>query len=384
MAISDPAGILRLRAAGHQAELRRVEAVLASVAEPGPAGLDSPVRDRFARLFAAARDDLGKAVNEGPVTPDRWQSLDKARKTVELLGREVLAYVECQLLAEKKLDSGASAAAARLIASLTNRTGIDRPALLGIGDAECIDHTASIVHFRPLGTTAWQLPVIAHELGHHVAARLEDRQVAGVRPVQTWLARESQDESMDTSMDFQQAGAWLHELFADVFATYALGTAFPLSVMAVRVEYDRTGETSKSHPSWSRRVATMIATLESMSHLDVGQPTADTYRENSGWLAERWAGLTGGPPGQEYRVEARAAEMVGLLAKHALPRLRYDVTGPVTRLREELDIPDVPPPPGATPAHVLNAAWAWRLGHPDADDTTVSTRALARCAQAAL
>ena len=76
--------------------------------------------------------------------------------------------------------------------------------------------------------------------------------------------------------------------------------------------------------------------------------------------------------------------MVGLLAEHALPRLRYDVTGPVDRLREELDEPDLPPPPGATPAHVLNAAWMWRLRHPEADGTTVSIRALARCAEAAL
>ena len=40
--------------------------------------------------------------------------------------------------------------------------------------------------------------------------------------------------------------------------------------------------------------------------------------------------------------------------------------------------------PGATPAHVLNAAWNWRLRYPEADGAAVSTRALTRCAQAAL
>jgi hypothetical protein len=74
--------------------------------------------------------------------------------------------------------------------------------------------------------------------------------------------------------------------------------------------------------------------------------------------------------------------MVRLLAEHAQPRLRYDVTWPVARLQEELDAPGPPPPPVATPAHVLNAAWAWRVEHPEADDTRVSTRALALCALA--
>ena len=404
MAAWDPADILRLRAAGYRAELRRIEAVLTSVTAAGGAEPDSPVRDRFAQLFTAAGDELADATREGPVTPDRWRKLAGARKAVEALDREVLAYVAGRLLAERELDGGATAAAARLIASLTSRTGIDRPALLGIGDAECIDHLASIVRFRPLGTTVWQLPVIAHELGHHVAARLEEATVPGVRPVQSWLARQSQDESMATGTPFQQAGAWLHELFADAFATYALGAAYPLSVMAMRVEYDRVAEESSTHPPWSRRVATMTATLEAMSRLDIGQTAADTYHENSRWLASRWAALTGGQPGTERPATDKvndkaqdkvndkaqdtandnAAGMVGLLAKHALPRLRYDVTGPVDRLREELDTPGMPPPPEATPAHVLNAAWAWRLGHPDADDTAVSARALDRCAQAAL
>ena len=41
--------------------------------------------------------------------------------------------------------------------------------------------------------------------------------------------------------------------------------------------------------------------------------------------------------------------MVELLAKHALPRLRYDVTGPVDQLLEELDTPDVSADTGRNP-----------------------------------
>ena len=384
MTVFEPMGIIRLRAAGYRAELGRVEAVLAQVTEGGPAGLDSPARDRFARLFGTARAGLDSAIREGPVTADRWRQLDEARRTVELVGREALAYVECQLLVERGLDGSASAAAARLIASLTGRTGIDRPALLGVGDAECIDHLASVVRFRPLGTTVWLLAVIAHEFGHHAAARLEDARLAAVRPAQAWLARAAQGEPPEPGMEFQQAHAWLHELFADVFATYALGTAYPLSVLAARVQFDRVDAESPTHPPWTLRVATMIAALDSMADLDVGQAAADTYRESSRWLAERWAGLASARPDSDCRTRASAAGMVRLLAEHALPRLRYDVTGPVERLREELDAPDLPPPPGATPAHVLNAAWNWRLRYPEADGAAVSTRALTRCAQAAL
>jgi hypothetical protein len=382
--ISAPTGILQQRAAGHRAELRRIEQVLRSVTAIGGGAVDSPVQDRFTRLFDAAGEQLDKAALPETASAENWERLGQARETVEQLSREVLAYVGCQLLAEKELDGGATAAAERLIASLTWRAGIDRPALLGMGDAECIDHQASIVHFRPLGTTAWQLPVIAHEIGHHVAARLEDGQVAGVRPVQVWLAKQSGMQSMETGADFQQVNRWLHELFADVFATYAIGAGYPLSVMAIRVDYGRVGEAADSHPPWSRRVAMMIAVLESMSHLNVGQTTADTYRENSRWLADRWSSLTDEPPGPEPGVQAVADGMVGLLAKHALPRLSYDITGPVDRLRADLEKPGIPPPPGATPAHVLNAAWAWRLRNPEADDTIVSARVLTRCAQAAL
>ena len=174
-----PTEVLQLRAAGHRAELRHIEEVLKSVTAAGGAAVDSPVRDRFTQLSEAVAEQLDKAALLDPASPENWARLGQAREAVELLGREVLAYVECQLLAEKELDGWASAAAARLIASLTSRTGIDRPALLGMGDAECIDHLASVVHFRPLGTTAWLLPVIAHELGHHVAARLEDGRCPG-------------------------------------------------------------------------------------------------------------------------------------------------------------------------------------------------------------
>ena len=384
MAISAHAEILQLRAAGHRAELRRIEEVLKSVTAAGGAAVDSPVRDRFTRLFNAAREQLDEAALPGPTSSESWERMGQARETVEQLCREVLAYVACRLLAEKELEGGATAAAERLVASLTWRTGIDRPALLGMGDAEYVDHQTSIVHFRPLGTTAWQLPVIAHELGHHVAARLEDEQVAGVRPVQVWLAERSSQQSMETGAGFRQANSWMQELFADVFATYALGAGYPLSVMAVRVDYGRIGKATESHPPWSQRVPVMIAALESMSRLNVGQTAADTYRVTSSWLADRWARLTDGLPGPEPGVQATVDGMVELLAKNALPRLRYDVTGPVDRLREDLEAPGVRPPHGATPAHVINAAWDWRLSNPEADDTAVSARALARCAQAAL
>src|SRR5205809_1356709 len=141
--------------------------------------------------------------------------------------------------------------------------------------------------------------------------------------------------------------------------------------MAVRVRYEELAKTTPTHPSWRRRVDTTIATLDGMSRLDIDQTVADTYRITAEWLAARWADLTRGQPPSgvdDGRVRTQATDLVTLLAAHALPRLRYDITGPVDQLCDGLDQPGAGVPAGATPAHVLNAAWRWRLSNPATDD----------------
>lgn len=74
--------------------------------------------------------------------------------------------------------------------------------------------------------------------------------------------------------------------------------------------------------------------------------------------------------------------MVELLDRHTPERLRYDPSGPINYIAAGLELGAAEVPEGTTMAHVLNAAWLWRLEHWDAErhvTDLVSDNALSFC-----
>ncbi|MFL6072811.1 MAG: hypothetical protein ACJ73S_05375 [Mycobacteriales bacterium] len=389
MTVPDPAVVLVAQVAEVRADLARVERVLgdATVADPG----QRAVRDRFQVLAHRVATDLARIDAQARLpgaAPGLWPRLAASRGEVARISREALAFLQGVLLRASGLDDGVGAVADRMLAGLTARTGVDRSVLTAVDDREFLDHTVSMVRLRFPDTSVWGLPIVAHELGHHVAIALVDAdpalRAAGAPPVLSYLIGATTAE-VAAGADRTQAKAWLHELFADVYATYALGAAYPLAVLTLRAAPDQYADATPTHPSWRRRVTTMVGALEAMGSAAPDPARARAYR----LLVERrvvpvWRlmsgdGIPAGPAAGTAR--RQAAEMVDLLARHAPDRLRYDPTAPVERLVALLDAAAADPyrrrgqppdlPAGTAVPHVLNAAWRWRVEHWNADRAAI-------------
>jgi hypothetical protein len=298
--------------------------------------------------------------------------LAKVQRNAVPLKREALSFIEGMLLQRHVVPVDFIQSVAQLLDDLTTRSGIERDVLLTVGTSECLDPTTGVIRFRFTDTTIWTLPVLVHEFGHHAAQSLlnTDETIRySARPIHSYLNTESMCErdSTDASKEERErALRWLHELFADVFATYALGAAYPLCVLALRACPDPIDEAPSTHPPWQRRVSTMVDALRAMSRLPANGHDVRRFALFANQVIELWrnSGVAEPPSGAaRERMAKQAQEMVGLLTKHARPELRYPIDGPVETLVAMLADWDeeAPCPEGTAPTHVINAAWQWRL-----------------------
>jgi hypothetical protein len=343
------------------ADLDQVATVLAAVAPANLAG--QTVLDRFELLIGLNKRRLA-AVRACAVhdRADAWRALAGARTAAAEVKQEALAFVHGALLRRSGLDHGIGAVGERLLDDLTGSTGIDRGVLLAVADAEFFKHTVSMVRGRFPDVTVWNLPILAHELGHHVAVTLDPADPAHrglTRPVAQYVGEESLREGGDRTV----TKAHLRELFADVYALYELGGAYPLNLVVLRARPDAFADHSDTHPSWSRRVHTLVAAARTLGEAD--HPGAAGFRAVAKTVAELWRTVCGTDVTEPERdlVRRQAGAMVDLLAEHALPRARYAMPERVMGLVVDPRQPAVAPPPDTTVADVLNAAWRWRAAN---------------------
>lgn len=344
------------------ADLRRIGHALA--ADAIAAVTPATVRDRFELLVQQASAEVEQA-------PD-WPTLALVRaRRVTPIKVEALAYLQAALFRAARLDGGVGEVAQRMLAGLTERSGIDRQVLLAVAEAEFTGHTVSMIRLPFPDTTVWRLPVVAHELGHHVARWLRDPTpgAASLLPIDAWLSRRAGTEDERSQ---------LHELFADVYACYVLGATYPVCTVVLAARPDEEFDRRGTHPSWPRRVATMIAALRAMG--GTFALAADRRVE------PLWHGVSDGRQlsgSQLALVEDQASAMVELLTRFAPARARYSSGGRDEVLVRTLYAIDLPSRPAdITIPEVLAAAWRWRLEHHDASEfefQTVSRNALHWC-----
>ncbi|MER6958396.1 hypothetical protein [Streptomyces sp. NPDC000618] len=353
-------------------------------------------QERFARLIAPWAEQLHDMLESPAQAPFDWQNLKTVREGSAAVKQSVLVYLAGLHLQRHVLDPDFLAAAQKILDTLSLSSGVSDRVLLTFAESQGMEHTVGLLTLRFTDATMWALPVIAHEFGHHVARVLPHADPAlrhSVRPIMQYIATasrlEEENESGVQRVSREQITQWLSELFADVYATYALGPAYPLAVITSRATPDRLEDRLGTHPSWSRRVWTMIAALDEMSRL----PGDATRMPLYGLLADQmikplWISAGGvEPPEQDLeRPTEQAREMVRRLAKHAPDCLRYPPVEPREELVSLVQDGTAGPPPGTTPTEVVNAAWLWRLQHwsaPAWQTAEVSRHALAMCARAA-
>ncbi|GAA1965030.1 hypothetical protein [Amycolatopsis minnesotensis] len=350
-----------LLAQAHQelTALRQLAATLAEVVPDGEAG--QAVVDRFGLLTDRVAREL-KAVLRDPDPGTGWPSLNAARASALELTREVLAYCHGELLRRAELDHGIGDVAERLLDHLTRGAGIDRRVLLSVAESAFLTHTVSMIRNRFPDVSVWSLPVLAHEFGHHVASTMahgDPRFRDEWRPVRQYLSEEA--DSGEGSREVELAH--LNELFADVYATYVLGAAYPLHLLMLAAQ---PGPGTDTHPAWSRRVRTVLSTVDALGEDE--HPTAAGFRG----LSRKLASLTRanfpdavGTAAEQALAGLQARAMIELLREHAYARARYPMPDRVQSLVIDPREPEREPVAGTTVADVLNAAWLWRLDRGD-------------------
>ncbi|RZI53852.1 MAG: hypothetical protein EOP16_00435 [Pseudonocardia sp.] len=361
VALPDLQDVIRLRKAQQAETLERLENSLR--AEVFVEVISEAVRDRFAIQIRDARASLREAAGLAAV-----KRIEQT--TINELTREVLAFLQAVALRRSGLDN-ATEVSQRMLNGLAKRAGVDREVLVAVDSAEFMKHTVSMIRASFPDAGVWRLPILVHELGHHVAYALWNRNPqVEKRPVLQLLNGEPR----------------LHELFADTFATYTLGVAYPISVIALNASTDPLSDTqSATHPSWRDRIETTIAALRAISQLPEATLEDAAFDIMGDLVQELWKSVGGHPSDRQAELADRAADMVILLDLYA-PRARYGLRGPTDALIERLQHPGACMPKGdITIAHVINAAWRWRLYNLDAglhQLATVSDNALRWCTNA--
>jgi hypothetical protein len=314
---------------------------------------------RFTRLLTQRRRELSAlrdAVDAGEVLQDGWSTLHAIRAAAQPLFAECLTVVEGGLVRGIGLDRGLCATADALLGELSRLSEVPWDRFTVLAEGESINDVADIIRLRFPEVGVWSVPVAAHELGHHVG-----RTLAG-------------EGDLMSSTLFTRAGragprveAHTHEQFADCYATYALGPAYPCACILQRFDPKTAFDATDEHPDAARRVALCLFVLTRMDDDDL-RPFADVIET----LASAWQPMveaaTGRTPSVEVDGDAVQAEQYWDVLEHAVPAARYrgwlrakELT---YRLLDEHARGGVPSADADNLRDAINAAWAARLSGP--------------------
>ena len=302
-----------------------------------------------------------------------WQEFSECERECRELFEECLAFVQGALVRAAGIDNGVCLMADHLLDDLAlwADVGWDRFTLLDTG--EFYRETAEIVRVRFPDSSLWSLPLAAHEFGHFLGPELKESQAGGSNyPFQKMLKDADANRPSGWILPHSEHWHYLHEHFADVFATYTLGPAFASSFILSRLNPGEAYVESPTHPSHAKRVHTILWVLTKMDQEAVG--LVRPYGALIDLLRNFWrqslqaAGRPESLPAPEAALlEQRLDELYTLLKRTTSPKLGYRSDN--WRRAEDLAgilLPDRPWPPSAkyneaTRRDVLNAAWLSRL-----------------------
>jgi hypothetical protein len=258
---------------------------------------------------------------------------------------------------------------------------------------DSFDLNTNIVRLRYPLCDIWDLPVTVHEFGHFISPRLGGATTpGGSTPVfqqykKEFLERERQQEPQNGAnarlgLNVIDWMTYLDEMFADAFATYALGPAFACTCIALRFDpLNAQVEADGRHPSYSARAYNIFQMLQRMDkELAQQGQMKDAIRA----LAQHWRGLcesakTACLPDDENRkwIEAQVSNIYEML-RSSEPALRFTAWDAATQTQAWLLNPEVQREGEVSIAQLLNTAWILRM-IPGCDPQQLNKNFMALC-----
>lgn len=362
----DERSILLAQVVSLEREVCQIDRMLATAVADDT--LRERVRLRFSNRIKPHRADLAtvrQAIATGVALDACWDSFGKLKRKFAPIFEESLAFVEGLLARQAGIDGGLCDIADALLRDLDFQV-----ADLGwwgttvLAKDEFFQDLVSIIRLRFPETSIWNLPVAAHEFGHFVVQEIEE---APDGRYTEYLDRFGSLFVAESNGARSGPPRYLHEYYADLFATYALGPAYAYTCLLLRFDPVKADIDGDTHPRASMRAHLILTMLEQMNA--AGRPAGAWTGLIKNLRAWWQANLAAAKPHRAspsedmmFLLESLAEELHTRLLQR-LPNVRYNGWACANRLRAALL------PGGAsrslerntTLADVLNAAWLCRI-----------------------
>lgn len=342
------------------------------------------VSERIDRLLQRQRvlaEETLKKVRRGDSLPECWDAFRGIKRQSEHAFAECLAFLQGALVRSAGIDNGICRLADAMLSNLSERAGIRWERFTILASSEFFVNIAEIIRLRFPENTIWHLPVAAHEFGHFVAHDLMRQDIFG-DSFRKLLKRE--EAKGEPHVRF------LHEFFADVFATYTTGPAYPCTCIALRFDPGTSQQDSRTHPSDARRVHLLLRTLRAMD--EISGSAIRPYHETVNELARLWERnlrenmqFTEIYPEAKAELDATFEELFKVMVAELREEARYGgwLRAQALASQWRVETADVPEPGESDNLiDVVNAAWLWRLYNHGADELAlgrVGEKALKVC-----
>ena len=287
-----------------------------------------------------------------------WRGYEAATLACEPLFEECLAVRQGVIAREAQLDSGICAIADRLLAEICEDADISWRRFTVLGAAEAYTHLTDVIRVRFPDLSVWDLPVAAHELGHHAAMKLE-------RPTQGLAQSPFRELVAALPDECEQA---LEEYFADAFAALTVGPAYTCTCLLMRFEPHAAGEDGTPAPDRDRAYVLLGVLRRAVAEgvrTHEAHASAKLDQVAHLWDASFRATHGDGAPQADERLDRLVARLYAKL-REALPssaRYRDSVHERARELAPKLLGPNymAGPDAGGTVVEALNGAWLAHL-----------------------
>jgi hypothetical protein len=363
---------------GHiQAALADVDSALRAVEryEPSRPAL-SRIKPYFhdALLHLLQRLKQHRAELAGRPLEEGWRDLAVDVCEITQTLAEALAFLQGGRLRDAGVDDGLCDLADALVVEIAVACDLAFTRFTVPAEQELYDSNSQLIRMRFPTAGIWDLPVVAHEFGHHAVRAIRDPMLD--RSLIESLIEERADRSDDPC-----ARSHLLELAADLFALHTCGPAYLCSVVFTRFSpLDPVAvDASSTHPSHGRRVHMMLDRL-----LEQTSAIGGVWSQLADDLHATWdrnlllAGMDGSPPGRDGHDEVLADVWMQLRRKK---QAGFAGWLQAAELADTLREPHLAPPVDGkqlTLREVVNGAWLARTWWPEASGAIdTNSRALA-------
>ncbi len=208
------------------------------------------------RLREIETRELLGAIETGTAPVDPWTELYRLQLACDELFEETLSLLEGAALRAARLDDGYCGIADALLDEIGELTPVAWDSFTVLGTEEIYVRSTRVISVRFPSRSFWDLPVVVHEYGHFAGPAVTvDGGARTVHPLEDQLQRTRRARS-------DAHWPWLHEVFADAFATYVLGPAYGLACALDRFDPAAARDGTPTHPPPNLRIAAIVAVLD--------------------------------------------------------------------------------------------------------------------------